>query len=85
MSADNQCTDDLGTGTNIDVALDSRRPAAARSYRDLLEQEAIGTNLCVRMDDDPVRVGHEQPTTQAAVQGDIGTGDDAPPAVAQHC
>jgi hypothetical protein len=72
-------TQDLGTGSDVDVARNFRK-AAGVSYSDgdLLEDQAIYANLRAWMNDYPVGVGNQQATTDLTIEWNICARDDAP-------
>jgi hypothetical protein len=82
---DRDATEYLGPGSDIHVPSDPRRTIFPATESNLLEQEAIGTYLRIRMNDDSIGMWHQQsPAQTTAIQRDIGPSDYAPPTVAQN-
>jgi hypothetical protein len=54
---DYQITQDFRAWANVDMAFKCWSTLAVGPNSDTLHQEAIGADLCVRMDYDPGRVG----------------------------
>src|SRR5579871_2700544 len=75
--------DNLGASADIHMAFNSWGAPAARTDRHLLKYETIRADLGVWMNHDTVRMRHQQPSTQPAVQWHICACDDTPPAIAQ--
>jgi hypothetical protein len=57
---DSNFAKDFCTSPYIDVAANPWGSNAADSHRDLMEDKAVWTDLCVIVDDDAVRVRDEQ-------------------------
>lgn len=75
----------FGAGSNVDVAFQHRRAAAAAgSYRHLLEQQAVHADGGVRMNDYSIGVRHQEAAPDVAGQRDVCARRDAPEAVLQH-
>jgi hypothetical protein len=70
--------DNLGSGADVHMSTEARYAGPRMSEGNLLEQQTIRTDFNVRMDDDAVRVWHQQSAANAAVQGDVRPGNDGP-------
>jgi hypothetical protein len=84
-------TDDDGAqylcaSADIDVIADDRQPfmSATASERNLLKDKAINSNLSGWMDDDSVRMGDHEASTDVAIERYVGCCDSAPKSVAEH-
>jgi hypothetical protein len=75
----------FGARTNVDMTTDCRYATVVSTNGDLLEQQTIGPDSRVRMDDDAIRMRQQQTAAQFAIQGNVGAGDYAPTSVSQHC
>ena len=83
--ADGDGAEDFGSRADVDVAADGGGDGgfAINADGDLLVDEAIGADFGIRMDDDAVGMGEEEAAGDVGVQGNVGTGDDGPAAVAE--
>jgi hypothetical protein len=82
---DRDATEDLGPSPYIYVTSDSRRTIVPAAEGNLLEKEAIGAYLSIRMNDDSIGMWDQQsPAQTTAIQRDLGPCDYAPPTVAQN-
>ena len=59
--------DQFRARTNVDMPANSRNSTFGVTERDLLEQQAIGTNFRIRVNDDAVGVGYQQAPSNLAV------------------
>ena len=52
--------------------------------RNLLKQQAIGTNFCIGMYNDAIGMGYQKTAAYLTIQRDVCTGDNTPESMAQH-
>src|SRR6185437_4580616 len=77
-------TQDLCSSPDVHVVSDARRtPTHSGPDCNLLKDETVDSDACIRMDNDAVGVRNEQPAPDVAVQRNIGSGDDAPKSVTE--
>ncbi|MBD2750531.1 hypothetical protein IC232_28170 [Microvirga sp. BT688] len=84
MFSDHKRRKHLGSGTDIYMAGDAGNPTMCHTDRDLLEDEAVGADFGIRMDNDTVRVRNKEAAADLAVKGYIDPCHDAPETVTQH-
>src|SRR3982750_3755836 len=78
MIANGDAAEQLRARPDINMATDPRHSVAAVSQRNLLEDQAIDADLAIRMDDDAVGMGNEQPAPDPARERDVRAGRDRP-------
>ena len=86
MVAHDNGTEQLGTGTNVNMT--SNNGCATRcngSKGHLLKNQAIGTHSGIRMEHDSIWMGQKKPPLDTTIQRNIGTTDNAPKPVSDHC
>ena len=86
MVADMHAAKYFSTCAEIYVSSDDRRSGlgAADANRHLLKDQTIGPDHGLRKDDNAVGMDQQKPTTDIAIQRNIGAGDDAPEAMLKH-
>jgi hypothetical protein len=67
VAADLDRSQKFGSRTDVDMTADSGRAMLTNTERHLLEQQAIGANFSLGMDDDAVRMRQQQAAAQFAI------------------
>lgn len=71
--------------SDVDMPFEHRNASApSRSKRDLLEDKAIDADLRLWVDYDPIRMRYCEAASNSAVDGDVGSGHNAPKAVLEN-
>lgn len=85
MVAHHDRAEQLGTGTDVDMAADDRRSTRIQSAkRDLLKNQAIGAHLGARMNHHTIWVRQYETTTNEAIQRDVSTRHHTPEPVSER-
>jgi hypothetical protein len=71
--------------TNVYMTTDFRDTTVVGTNGDLLEQQTIWPDSCVRMDDDAIRMRQQQTAAQFAIEGDVGASHYSPTSMSQDC
>jgi hypothetical protein len=73
--------DQLGACPDIDVTTQTRHATPCHPDGNLLEYQAVDSDLRIRMNHDSIRMRYQQPTTDPAVERNVRTGHGRPEAM----
>jgi hypothetical protein len=72
MITDNHWPKHACASSDIDMTTNGRDAARSDADSDLLENEAVGTDPAIRMNNDAVRVGNEQSPADKGIKRYVG-------------
>lgn len=71
--------EDLCAGANVDMAMQHRSAAATAGAKcHLLKYQTVRSDFGIGMNHDAIWVGHQQPSTNGALNGNVGPRNHAP-------